>query len=146
MVAALDAWLLSAPAITTRSRPLAFASRSAPSARSTVSSNGLPGCAEATPKLTVNGGTVAPCCGSRQVLAQPVDHHHRVGNGALGDHQDELFTAVARRDVVRAQAVAHHAGEEAQCSIAGVVAVHVVELLEMVEVAVGDDVGALRRW
>ncbi len=83
---------------------------------------------------------------SRKLLAQPVDHDDRVGNRALGDHEDELFTAVARRDVVGAQAVAHHAGEETQCPIAGVVPVDVVELLEVVEVAVGDDVRPVRRW
>ena len=58
---------------------------------------------------------------------------------AVGEDRDELLAAVARGDVIGAHAVAEYSSEEPQRAVSGVVAVHVVEQLELVEIAVRDD-------
>lgn len=58
--------------------------------------------------------------------------------GGFGQQDDELFAAEARQHVLRAQVLAHDAGQVDERVVAGLVAEAVVELLEVVDVEQGD--------
>ena len=126
--------------MTMRSRPSRFASSRAWSAASNVSPKRETGLGRSEPEADREGrhGSVGRgwtrSCGS-----DALDDDDRVVEGAVRQDGDELLAAVARGDVVGADAVAQHSGEEPQGPVAGVMAVHVVEQLEMVEIAVRDD-------
>ena len=88
--------------------------------------------------MLMASGSVLP--GPRLEL-QAVDGALQLQALALGflaaasrQHHDELVAGVADADVVRADAGAQHGGHLAQRAVADVVAVGVVDLLEVVEV------------
>src|SRR4051812_8481764 len=81
--------------------------------------------------------------GERQLLAQALERGDGRVARAVGEHEEELLAAVAGGDVTGAQRRLQRRGEQAQGAVAGVVAVGVVEQLEVVEVAQRDREGAL---
>ena len=86
-----------------------------------------------TPKLAVKAGWLA---GVRldEALADALEHLDGLVAVEVGHDDDELLAAPAGDHVVVAEDVLRDLGEHAQRPVAGLVAVGVVELLEVVEV------------
>ena len=76
--------------------------------------------------------------GIRQLLAQPVEDARGVAAVDPRQRQHEPLTAPAREHVIVAQRLADDAGEQAQRPVARLVAVGVVDRLEVVEVGDRD--------
>ena len=74
----------------------------------------------------------------REVVAHPFENVDRLESVELGQHHHELLAAPARDQVVVAEGLLGGLGEQAQRTVAGLVAVGVVELLEPVEVRDDD--------
>ncbi|HEY3833337.1 MAG TPA: hypothetical protein VGO03_13655 [Acidimicrobiia bacterium] len=74
----------------------------------------------------------------REAFADAFAHCDGVIVAAMRQDDDEFLAAVAGDQIVWADGVTQHSGEEAERSVAGGVPMHVIELLEVVEVGVGD--------
>ncbi len=93
----------------------------------------------AIPNEHVKGGSVDDCDRSGQGGAQPSDGLDGDLDGHVRVDEDELLAAEPRDDVVAADVVAQHAGEELERTVADLVAVGVVEPLELVQVGEHED-------
>ena len=87
----------------------------------------LRGSVEATPKVTVNGGTRPDAERECEAFAHSFEHSDRDVGAAVRQHDHEFLAAVPGDDVVGAHRVAQHPRERAQRLVADVVAVRVVE-------------------
>ena len=74
-----------------------------------------------------------------EVAPNFLERHGRVGERARGEHDGELFATLATDDVVASQRGPQGLREHAQRAIARLVTMHVIELLEMIEVGHRDD-------
>ena len=82
----------------------------------------------------MNRGQPAVVADHADALLHPLEHALRVFGGAPRQHDDEFLAAVAAHDVVGADLGAQRRRERAEGAVAGLVAVPVVELLEVVDV------------
>jgi hypothetical protein len=76
-----------------------------------------------------------------RTLHHSFEHLHGFRNRTARENDDELLSAVATRDVGRSERIPQYVRKRAQSPVAGVMTEDVVELLEVIEVAVGNGVG-----
>ena len=84
--------------------------------------------------VTLDGLVLERRSGSLDLLAQPLGERLRALEGRLRQDDRELLAAVAREDLVAADALLDDARELLQHEVAREVAVDVVDLLEVVDV------------
>ncbi|MNN71072.1 hypothetical protein D3C81_1869730 [compost metagenome] len=67
-------------------------------------------------------------------FAQALRHHCTGSDIAVGQNDDQLFTAITHGKIAGAQSGAQYAGRSTQCGITEQVTVFIVETFEMVEI------------
>ena len=124
------------PHTRTRFRPASFAAYIAASARSTSLSRSCPGACAPSPIETVTSSALSPI--SNRLPAhrdpQPLGHGAGLVEVRLGEHDQELLAAVTSEEVVRPERLAAARRDLPQHLVAGLMAVGVVDPLEVIGV------------